>query len=73
MTSLNEADRVARKVSAQIGRRPGLRGIAVEGNERAGFFVSVRIAEEAPLPEWLTDFIDGVRVRVVRRAKAHGL
>lgn len=70
--ALEQAKRAAAKMNRQLARQPGLRGVGVGVDPEAGFFVTVRIADDARAPK-LPRQIDGVPVRLERRGLARAL
>jgi hypothetical protein len=67
--TFHRADLAAGKLDERLGSPSWLQGIGVEPDAVEGWAVTVRIVPDAPMPD-IPDRLDGVRVHVVRRARA---
>jgi len=70
--SFDQADKVAEKISRQLGEFSQHLGVGVEPDDQEGFVVSVRIEHGEPEPV-LPARVDGIAVRIVHRDKARAL
>ena len=63
---LEDAERVLRRLVAELGEPDWLQGVGIDLDPVEGFAVSVRVLPGGPEPK-LAERIDGVAVRVCRR------